>query len=557
MLAELHIRGLALLDDVSLVFGPGLTVLTGETGAGKSILVDALVLLRGGRGQPQLVRAGEDRLVVEAVFEVPDEAPDIVEAALERRGLDPLGDEGLIVRREVARKGRSRCFVQGGLADRKTLAEIVGPLLDVCSQHEHHVLARADGQRDVLDRFGELGALRVEVARAHAAWREAADRLAELEAMEADGPDRLEFVRHQIERIERVDPQPGEEERLRERLGLLEHGHRIAAAAHEVREALYEGDGAVVERVGALLRVLSALPRAARLERLEEVLAGIEAACEEAADVARRVVDEVEVDPDEMERLQARLFELESLRRSFATGFEGLSERLEALRTEAARLEGLDEARTELRGQVAAAREALVAAARRLSTARRRAGARLARGVERELADLHMAGARLSVDVAFRADETPGPYGGDAVTFRFSANPGEPPAPLTKVASGGELSRLLLAVKGVERRGARVATYVFDEVDAGVGGAVAEAIGRKLQRAAEGHQVLCITHLPQIAALADRHYRVAKVRKGKRTVTRVEALDDAARVEEIARMLAGARITETARRHAKALIAAR
>ena len=558
MIESLHIRGLALLEDVALSFGPGLTVLTGQTGAGKSIIIDALVLLRGGRGRPELVRAGEDRLVVEAVFDVPAGLRPLVDERLAARGLSPLDEEGLVVRREVVRQGRSRCFVQGTLVTKTVLAEVVGPLVDICSQHEHHVLARADGQRDVLDRYGGLEAAREAVAACHRAFRRAEAALAELDAVGDDGPERLSFLQHQIELIERVDPAPGEEAALRERLALVEHAHRFAAIAHEVREVLYEGDGAVVERVGALARSVQAAPGADdRLARLVEVLVGIEAACEDAAEEARHLEAQVEVDPDEMERLQARLFELESLRRRFGSSFEGLRERLEKLRGEAGRLERLDEERERLRAVVQARRDELERAARALSKARRRAAAKLSRAVARELGDLAMAEARCTVEVRWNEGAVPGPCGNDTVVLQFSANPGEPPAPLSKVASGGELSRLLLAIKSVASKGAQVVTYVFDEVDAGVGGAVAEAIGRKLQRAAEGHQVLCVTHLPQIAALGDAHLRVSKHRAGGRTVTRVAALDEKGRVEELARMLAGSRVTKSAREHARSLLAAR
>jgi DNA repair protein RecN (Recombination protein N) len=361
-------------------------------------------------------------------------------------------------------------------------------------------------------------------------------------------------LRFQIEEIDRVGPEPGEHEALRRRVTLMREAHRWVAFAQEARGVLYEDDGAIASRLASLAeRARGGSEDSEHLAQIEEQLAAAQIACEEAAQLPGRGGGELVPHPRELELADDRLHELEGLRRKHATEVDDLAARAEQMREELEELEHAADHLAALRART----EELEASCRRLAgdlhDRRAQAADGLGRAVERELAALQIPNARL--EVALEQDLNPGPRGFDQVEFLFSANRGEPVAPLRRVASGGELSRVLLAIKGVLAAGDRVATYVFDEVDAGVGGAVAEAIGQRLRQAAAGHQVLCITHLPQIAAFADAHFRVEKHTRAGRTVTAVVRLSDEERVEELARMLGGKKVTHSAREHAVALLA--
>ncbi len=561
MLDYLRIRGLALLDDVALELAPGMNVLTGETGAGKSIIVDALALLRGARGRAELVREGASGARVEAQFGLDDKAGPRIAELLAERGIELDPSEGLVVERLVNAKGRGRSLVQANLTTQGVLGEVGELLVDICSQHEHHSLTHVARHLDLLDAYAGLEAEGQAQLEAHRAWVDARQALEDLQERAADGEARADYLRFQIDELARVAPEPGEYDELRKRLTLMRDAHRWMAFARQALDALYEGDSAIAGRLSSLLDEARRGPQdSGPLGEMGEQLAAAQIACEEAASAAARLAADIDIEPTELEQSEERLHELEKLRRKHGCEPDELADRLEAMEVE---LEQLDDLEGSLRDHEARAeklRAACEKGALTLHEARVAAAEGLARAVEDELAALHMPHARLQARVELRHDEHGalelGPRGADRVEFLFSANPGEPLAPLNRVASGGELSRVLLAVKGVLATGDRVATYVFDEVDAGVGGAVAEAIGRRLQRAAGGNerQVLCITHLPQIAAFADGHYKVEKRTVDGRTVTRVRLLDADERVDEIARMLGGAKVTASAREHATALI---
>ncbi|MCC6214606.1 MAG: DNA repair protein RecN [Polyangiaceae bacterium] len=554
MLTYLRIRGLALLDDVTLELGGGLNVLTGETGAGKSIIVDALALLRGARGRAELVRSGVDVAIVDAQLEPSAAVAPRVAAVLARHGLPSL-DGALVLQRTVARGGRGRCSVQGELVPHAVLAEVCGELVDICSQHEHHSLTEVARHGEVLDAYAGI---EPEVAEYAARYRELAlaqGELRELRARADAARARADFLRFQIDEIERIAPLPGEHESLVERLTLLRDARAWSELARQVEATLYEADDAVAPRLQALAeRARRGAGASERLARIAEQLDAARFACEEAVSLAERLGAELELEPGELERAEERKHELDGLARKHGP-LAGIEERLQALREELALVEEGDARSIELEALVAALLADGHERARRLAQARRRSARALASALEAELAALHLPRARLEARIeALPAGEL-GPRGTDRVELAFSANAGEPLAPLARVASGGELSRVLLALKGALASGDRVATYVFDEIDAGVGGAVAESIGRRLSRAAAAHQVLCITHLPQIAAFASAHFHVGKGEVEGRTVTRVTRLADAARVEELARMLGGRRVGESAREHARALLA--
>jgi DNA repair protein RecN (Recombination protein N) len=556
MLGYLRIRGLALLDDVTLELSPGMNVLTGETGAGKSIIVEALSLLRGARGRPELVRQGEDAATVDACFQPVEPVWSRLRATLDEQGVPVDEHEEVVLRRVVPKLGRGRSFVQATPTTQAALARVGEQLVDICSQHEHHFLTHPARHLEVLDAWAKLEALRGEHAQAYRVLREADERRCELTERARQAGTRGDYLRFQIDELEVVSPQPGEHEGLRRRLGLLRDAQRWAEFARDAHAALYEADDAIASRLAGLLdRARRGGEGSDLLSQMQEQLAAAQVACEEAAQSAARFAGELELEPGELELAEERMHELEGLRRKHGVDVDALAEKLEQMREELASLERVEDDLGALDEEATRMRAACQASAKQLHTARVAAAAGLARAVETELRTLHMPGARLEVRVEPREPEAPGPTGSDDVQFLFTANPGEPLAPLSRVASGGELSRVLLAIKNALALEDRVATYVFDEVDAGVGGAVAVAIGRRLRAAAASHQVLCVTHLPQIAAFADAHYRVDKRMHKGRTITRVARLSDEERVEELARMLGGEAIGDSAREHARQLLA--
>ncbi|MCB9716745.1 MAG: DNA repair protein RecN [Myxococcales bacterium] len=555
MLGYLRIRGLALLDDVTLELSPGMNVLTGETGAGKSIIVEALALLRGGRGRAELVRQGEEAATIDACFEPSETLWQRLQGLLEEHGLPVEDDEGVLLRRVVPRSGRGRSFVQSTPTTQALLGRVGEQLVDICSQHEHHFLTHPARHLEVLDAWARLEGDRAEHAAAYRAWREADERREDLQARAREAGVRMDYLRFQIEELEEVAPEPGEYEALHGRLSLLRDAQRWAEFARDAHSVLYEADDAIAGRLGSLLdRVRRGAEGSELLVQIQEQLAAAQVACEEAARSAARFAGELEIEPGELEIATERMHELERLRRKHGVEVDELAEKLDEMRDELARLDRAEEELMGLEHEVGARLAECVLSAGRLHEARAAAAKGLARAVEQELRTLHMPGARLTVRVEALQPDQPGPTGIDRVEFLFCANPGEPLAPLSRVASGGELSRVLLAIKNALAHEDRVATYVFDEVDAGVGGAVAVAIGRRLEAAAAGHQVLCVTHLPQIAAFADAHYRVDKRTQRGRTITRVTRLDEAERVEELARMLGGEDVGDSAREHARQLL---
>jgi len=554
MLSYLRIRGLALLDDVTLELAPGLNVLTGETGAGKSIIVDALTLLRGARARAELVRSGEANPIVDAQFELAGDAEAQVEEVLREHGL-PSATGEIVIQRVVPRSGRGRCFVQGQLTTQAVLERISEHLIDVCSQHEHHSLTRVSRHLDLLDSFARLDGDLSAYAERYRAYREARAAFESLTARAADAGKRADYLRFQVEEIERASPAPGELEGLARKLELMRHAHRWVSLARDAEQELYEAEQSIIGRLANLAdRCREGRDSSERLAHMTEQLDAARIACDEAVHEAQRLLGELDFDPVELDQAEERASLLIGLGRRHGVSPDELGGELAAMRAELEELSNVEERLAALRQESDRLERLCVEHAERLHQARRAAVERLGAALQAELSALHLPEARFGTEVELLPKEQLSAHGLSRVQFLFSANPGEPLAPLTRVASGGELSRVLLALKGVLSTGDSVATYVFDEVDAGVGGAVAEAIGRRLRRAAERHQVLCITHLPQIAAFAHAHLRVEKQSRAGRTTTRVAVLDGGERREELARMLGGSRVTESARQHAGQLI---
>jgi DNA repair protein RecN (Recombination protein N) len=467
----------------------------------------------------------------------------------------PADGGAVLLSRSVPAGGRGRCFVQAELTTQQALGAVGSELVDICSQHEHHSLTQVPQHATLLDAYAELDA---ELATYQERWRELGElrRSAnELRERAGEASTRADYLRYQLEELERVAPAPGERDEVEGRVSLLRDARTWAAFARDASDALYDGERAVVGKLAHLFeRARRGAPHSPRLADIAAQLEAARIACDEASQLVARFVREIDFEPGELERAEERLAELDGLRKKHGVPFEDLAARAVALRAELEALDNVDERLSQLEARDAGLAAECLEIAQRLSTARRSAAQSLGRALEVELAALHLPRARLEARVESLPDGELGPRGLDRVELLFSANAGEPLAPLTRVASGGELSRVLLALKGVLALGDRVATYVFDEVDSGVGGAVAEAIGERLLAAARGHQVLCITHLPQIAAFAEAHFRVSKRAQGGRTITEVQRLTEGERVEELARMLGGARVSDTAREHARRLL---
>ena len=558
MLLALTIRDFAIIDALELELGAGLTVITGETGAGKSILINALALVLGARARTEIVRTGCEFALVEALFDLRS-AP-TVKARMADAGLD-AGDE-LVVRRVVSISGRHRVYLNGALATVSMLAQITRDLVDISGQAAHYSLLRPETHLELLDQMGGLGAQREKVTTSH---QEVAALDAQLEAARQRNHERVErgeFLRFQLQTLSEAKlDDPDEEVALTREASRLRNAERLRSAAMAVEGLLYEHAGAAAEQMGTAVGELETLvdlePGLGQtLEDLRSALAIVEDAARTAGDYGRQF----RADPARLEAVEQRLSVFAKLRRKYGTSLVEVIEHQRALQAE---LAALDSAESDLdtlgvaRAEVAAR---LGVEASTLTAARRAASVEFVEVVTAELSDLAMVGAQLMVDVRPLAGgvEVPGGFvgtkGADRVEVRFSANPGEVPQALNRIASGGELSRFMLAVKRVIAARDPVSTYIFDEVDAGIGGVAAEAIGRKLHAVGEQRQAICITHLAQIAAMGHHHFKVEKRVEGDRTRSTLTALDEDGRVAELARMMGGATLTEATRAHAQELL---
>ncbi len=567
MLRDLTVKNLAVLARATVELGEGLNTLTGETGAGKSIVVDSLALLGGARASGDLIRSGTDLLTVVGRFE-PDGSG--WRRVLEGAGVE-AEEDGVLVRREIHRSGRNRVFVNDQPATLRLLADLAPWLLRIHTQREELGLVSPELQRQWLDRVGgsEGAAIRARVRAAWEGWRDAADRLERARGDERTRLERIDLLRFQAGEIDAARVQAGEDEALRAERSVLRHAEAIGQALSTCWRTLHEEDDAAVDR---LARSASALADIAEWEpeagAWAEELDDLRIRLEELAESVRDRGESVEADPGLLDEVEERLATLERLARKYGGSADAILSRRAEIGEELEDLEGSEERRRELEQAAADALAGYREAGGELSRLRSGWAETLREGVHRELADLAMGRARFSVDLATRVQaESPleiegrpvafGPDGWDLVTFELAANPGEPGGPLGRVASGGELSRVYLALQlaaGEEDPDARP-TLVFDEVDAGIGGAEAAALGEKLQRLATGSQILAVTHLPQVASRGDRHFRVAKELVGERTAVDVHHLEMADRVEEVARMMAG-ELTDLSLSHAEEMLTA-
>ncbi len=549
MLRALSVRDFVIVERAELELGPGFSVLTGETGAGKSILVDAIELLVGGRAESAMVREGAERAELSAEFDVDAGGP--LASWLDEHDL--AGDAGtLLLRRTVDRGGRSRCFVNGHAATLAQLAEAGAYLVDIHGQHLHQSLLRATAQRELLDAHAGVQDLARETGEAYRAWRRLEALAAEAQEQFAQrAAERLE-LEEKVAELKKLAPRPAEWEALAAEHVRLAHGSSLVAGAQSSLESLSEAEGASLPQLAAVasrLRALSA--HDAQLAPIVELLESAEAQAGEAVRELRHYASRIELDPEALRELEARIEALHAAGRKFRVRPPELAQLADDFVARLAELE-LAVDPDALRREVGAAAERYAAAAKKLSARRKSAAQALSKAVTEGMQQLAMGGGRFAVEL--RALEAPSAAGVDEVSFEVASHPSLPLRPLAKVASGGELSRISLAIQLVASKASPVGTLVFDEVDAGIGGAVAETVGRSLERLGRDRQVLCVTHLPQVAAQGDAQWSVTKHgARGKLSVS-VARLDRAARIEELARMLGGTQITATTRKHAAELL---
>jgi DNA repair protein RecN (Recombination protein N) len=551
MLVQLAIRNIVLIDRLDLAFGPGLTVLTGETGAGKSIVLDAFALALGSRGDGSLVRAGEAQGQVTAVFDLPSDHPARRVAAAQ----DIAVDGELILRRLQFADGRTRAFVNDEPVSLQAMRAIAHEIVEIHGQHDERALVDSASHRVLVDAYGGLRDQVQAVRAAHRLLRAGRDMHASEEARVERVRAEADFLRHAHEELAKLAPTGNEEEWLAERRTLMMQAEKVAADLRDAQEAIAGESSAVAGLAGVMRRLDRRRAQAPAL--IDPVVKAIDAtllALDGAQAALETALRETAFEPGELERVEERLFALRAAARKHGSTVDQLPALMERFASELQNLKAGEARLLELKAAADSASDAYHAACEALSKARVTAALRLDKIVAKELPPLKLQGAKFSTDIA-RDNDTDSPDGYDRLEFRVQTNPGSRPGPLMKVASGGELARFMLALKVVVADRGSAPTLVFDEIDTGIGGSVADAIGQRLARLSSGVQVLAVTHAPQVAARADAHLRIEKAASGKSVVTRVAVLDAEERREEIARMLAGATITEEARAAAGRLLA--
>ena len=538
MLRFLRIRSLAVIEAVEVEFEPGFNVLTGETGAGKSILVEAVGLLLGARASQDLVRTGEPQATIEAIFVAAD-------------------DRELVVRREITAQGRSRSFINGALATAAALRDLSARLVELHGQHEHQALLDPLTHLPLLDEFAELEDESVRVASAWAAVRTVREQLERSRMDAREKAARLDLIAFQLGEIEKTSPNPGEDEELAATRQVLASAERIQRLCEESYSALYESETAVLAGLGGVWKRVGELAGIdPRFAPYVEARDSIKSQLEDLAYFLRHYADDVDASPARLQEVEDRLALLERLKRKHGPALQDVIDKGAALRRERDLLSGTGERAADLEKELELATTRFLDLARELSRRRRKAAADFAKRLEALLAELAMA--RTRFELRFNTGELPperwSERGIDEAEFYVSPNPGEDLRPLARIVSGGELSRVMLALKTLAAGDSPGKTLIFDEVDAGIGGRVADVVGARLRALGERFQVLCITHLPQIAAHASTQFRIEKTVRGNRTVTSMELLDGAGRVDEIGRMIGGASLTEQVRASARELL---
>jgi DNA repair protein RecN (Recombination protein N) len=559
MLLELRIRNFAIIEEADLEFGAGLNVLSGETGAGKTIILSALGLLLGSRASPDMIRSGEKEAQVEGLFELEGETamPELAE-----RTRDGTRRE-LVVRRIIAEGGRSRVTIDGELATVQSLAKIGASLVQVYGQHEQQSLLRAEAHREILDRYAGLDDELTKYRERYSRAQEIRSRMQELSRRERERADLLELARFRVNELERAQLVAGEDDDLGRERTVLANASKLAGTALEAEQLIYGGDGGVTDSVARTeVKLAEAAAIDPKLGDALEMIKSARANLEEAARTLGAYAAKIEADPARLEEIENRLQELTRLKRKYGGSLTTAIETMERSRAEIAELQGIEESKAQVEAEMTAALDELAAHAKKLTSIRKRSATELRGKMETELKTLGMRSPGFEPRLGTLAQDEAGFVhngfalglaGIDTIEFHLSPNLGQPAMPLLRIASGGELSRVMLALKRLEAQRRGIATMIFDEVDAGIGGAIAQVVGRKLKQLSRFHQILCVTHLAQIAAFADRHFTVEKEERRGSTRSRVAILEQSDRTEEIARMLGG-EASEKFRRAARELL---
>ena len=550
MLTVLKIRNLALVEDLTWEVGPGLVCVTGETGAGKSVIVGALKLVLGERADKGLIRTGESTCTVEAMFHLPNPAE--VNEALEAAGLDPCDDAELVVRRVISANGQNKQFVNGSPVTLSVLRSLGHFLVDLHGPHDHHSLLSQERQLAMLDAFAQTEALQADYRATFDRWKQVVSELDTLTNSERSNEQELDLLRFQVSEIDDASPEAGEEEQLEQRYKMALNGSKLASLSNQVLGLLGDADGSILSRLGEVSRHLR------ELEGIDQGVAertqGYESAVVELEELERSLrdyADGLELNPEELASMEERLNTLQTLRRKYGNTVEEVLAHREEAAARLRRIEGRGEEITRLETDVRNSRAETDKLGVKLSQQRRKAAPRLARDVSAHLEDLGFK--RSKFDVQLDATEAPTSQGMEQADFQFAPNPGEPAKPLRQIASSGEMSRVMLSVKSALAKQDSIPLLVFDEIDANVGGEIAEAVGAKMASLGKTHQVISITHLPQVAALATCHYVVTKEFAGERTHSTLDEVTGNKRVDELARMLGGKKAS--AKTHAKNLLA--
>ncbi|MFQ5451855.1 MAG: DNA repair protein RecN [Nitrospinaceae bacterium] len=562
MLKELKINHFAVIENLRVAFSPGLNVLTGETGAGKSIIVDALNLVLGGRADTDYIRTGKTAATVEAVFHVADPA---LQQAIRDLGLE-MEDSDIIIKRTVSHAGKSRCFLNDGSITVSTLAKIGNRLVDIHGQHDHQALLRPETHVDLLDLYGKTMDARGQFSGEHVQYQKDLARLASMRAKEQDRRQREELLNFQLAEIGRAGLTAGEEEDLQREKKKLRHAEKLRQVLEQTQHLLSEAEGSALERLGCAARELESLVEIDPL--LEQQVKRANNAyyeIQELVEELRGQINSIEFNPPRLEEIEDRLVEINGLKRKYGNDIASIFARRDEMAKELESLTSNQEKMEALQGELKVREKNLARLAASLAEGREKAARELKESVEKELRLLSMP--HVWFGVRFDYQEDPEgfvtfrgrkvrlyPTGLGTIEFLFSPNPGEDLKPLAKIASGGELSRVMLGLKSILNEQDPIPVMIFDEVDTGIGGGVAERVGARLRKVAAGKQVFCITHLPQIAGLASAHFLVEKKVKGERTHSTLRKLSHTERVEEVARMAGGEKITPAARKHAEEMI---
>lgn len=551
MLTDLTIKNVAIIDTLHISFKPGLTVLTGETGAGKSIIIDAVGLIMGNRASSDLIRSGEEEAVVEALFTI-SSLPEIRQQ-LADAGFD--AEDELLIKRSLSRTGKNKIFINGSMATLALLTDIAPRLINIYGQHDSQTLLKPENHLRLLDAFAGLEEKRSVFSLLFQRLSTLRETIAGLDNAERDAARRVDLLSYQAQEIARAELKIGEEEQLEEQRRLLANAEKLACGSSDAFERLYGGDGAIL---GQLRRIAGSISALSVIDSsLQDTATSIESAflqLEDASMTLRDYSSRIEADPATLQSIDDRLDLIGRLKKKYAPAIEEILAFKTTIDEELEQLLGLEHSRQDLEAERDRLETELKQRGAELSTSRSRAAIQLKQVLEAEAHQLAMKGA--IIEPALDALAEPRASGFERVEFLFSPNPGEIPRPLAKIASGGELSRLMLAIKQV-LPDSDVPTLVFDEVDTGIGGATSELVGKKLKNVAARQQVLCITHLPQVAVFADQQLRVEKLITDGRTATRIIELDQHERTREVARMLAGTTVTDSALKHAAEMLAAR